>query len=259
MTLLRRCLEKDAKKRKRDIGDARAEIDDALARPSADRAAGDASTAGTAVVRRPAVIPWLVAVAGLMAAAVAWWPTWQNPLAEATFKHLTSFPGTESDATISPDGRFVAFVADRDGKFEVFLTQIETGTPTPLTQWNGDGSGWRSGQRALTFTWDSSELAVAGSPITRLVPLIGGAPQPFLGKGDSMVSWSRDGSRMVYMTYADGDPITVADRHGANPTRIYIWPNLPGPRVRARFEPSTSLQTASTSSSIGRATTRISC
>ena len=31
MTLLRRCLEKDAKKRKRDIGDARAEIDDALA------------------------------------------------------------------------------------------------------------------------------------------------------------------------------------------------------------------------------------
>ena len=74
MTLLRRCLEKDAKKRKRDIGDARAEIDDALARPSADRAAGDASKASPAVVRRPSVIPWLVAAAGLIAAAVAWWP-----------------------------------------------------------------------------------------------------------------------------------------------------------------------------------------
>ncbi len=75
MTLLRRCLEKDAKKRKRDIGDARAEIDDALARPSADRAAGDGSKASTAVVRRHAVIPWLVAAAGLIAAAVAWWPS----------------------------------------------------------------------------------------------------------------------------------------------------------------------------------------
>ena len=74
MTLLRRCLEKDAKKRKRDIGDARAEIDDALARPSADGAAGDASKASTAVVRRHSVVPWLVAAAGLIAAAVAWWP-----------------------------------------------------------------------------------------------------------------------------------------------------------------------------------------
>jgi Tol biopolymer transport system component len=55
-----------------------------------------------------------------------------------------------------------------------------------------------------------------------LVPLIGGAPQPILDKGDSMVSWSRDGSRMVYMTMSvDGDPITVADRDGANPTVIY--------------------------------------
>jgi Tol biopolymer transport system component len=93
------------------------------------------------------VISWLVAAAGLIAAAVAWWPrtAWQDPLADATYKTLTSFPGTESDATISPDGRFVAFVSDRDGKFEVFLTQIETGTPTPLTQWNGGGSTWRWG------------------------------------------------------------------------------------------------------------------
>ena len=172
LTLLRRCLEKDAKKRKRDIGDARAEIDDALARPSADRAAGDASKASTAVVRRHSVVPWLVAAAGLIAAAVAWWPgtastdAWQNPLADATFKYLTSFPGTESDAAISPDGRFVAFLADRDGKFEVFLTQIETGTPTPLTKGNGDESPRRGGAggAASPSRRTASELAVSGSP-----------------------------------------------------------------------------------------------
>ena len=131
---------------------------------------------------------------------------------------LTSFPGTESDATISPDGRFVAFLADRDGKFEVFLTQIETGTPTPL----GDGSDpWGGvGRRTLTFTADGSELAITSGP-TRLVPLIGGAPRPFLGKTDRDVSWSRDNRRVVYMTMTDGDPITVADRDGGNPTLIY--------------------------------------
>ena len=217
MTLLRRCLEKDVKKRKREIGDARAEIDDALARPSVDGAAGDASKASTAVVRRHAVVPWLVAAAGLIAAAVAWWPTWQNPLADATYKTLTSFPGTESDATISPDGRFVAFLADRNGKFEVFLTQIEPGTPTPL----GDAAPLgRGGRRTLTFTADGSELAITSGP-TRLVQLIGGAPRPFLGKTDRDVSWSRDNRRVVYMTMTDGDPITVADRDGGNPTLIY--------------------------------------
>jgi len=73
------------------------------------------------------------------------------------------------------------------------------------------------GGRSLAFTADSAELAMG----TRLVPLIGGAPRRILGEKDNMVSWSRDGSRMVYMNSADGDPITVADRHGANPTRIY--------------------------------------
>ena len=73
---------------------------------------------------------------------------------------LTSFPGNESDATISPDGRFVAFLADRDGKFEVFLTQIETGTPTPLMQGNCERPWWRGGRRTLTFTADGSELAI---------------------------------------------------------------------------------------------------
>ena len=147
---------------------------------------------------------------------------WQNPLADATFKTLTNFPGTESDAAISPDGRFVAFLADRDGKFEVFLTQSETGTPTPLTKGNGDGGpwgGWPAG-RTLTFKADGSELALSTSSRTpsRLVPLIGGAPRPFLGKGDSQLSWSRDGSRVVYMTM----PTAIRSRSRTAMVRIRL-------------------------------------
>ncbi len=47
-------------------------------------------------------------------------------------------------------------------------------------------SSWRCGGRPLTFTADSSELAIQRrGQLTRLVPLIGGAPLQFLGKNDS--------------------------------------------------------------------------
>ena len=40
-------------------------------------------------------------------------PAAENPLANATFSRVTDWEGTEEQAEISPDGRFVAFVADR--------------------------------------------------------------------------------------------------------------------------------------------------
>ena len=51
----------------------------------------------------------------------------ENPLANARFSRFTDWPGTEGGAEISPDGRFVAFVADRDGEFDLFLSQVGTG------------------------------------------------------------------------------------------------------------------------------------
>jgi hypothetical protein len=36
---------------------------------------------------------------------------WTNPLENATFTRFTEFPGTETLADISPDGRFVAFLS----------------------------------------------------------------------------------------------------------------------------------------------------
>ena len=37
-----------------------------------------------------------------------------------------------------------------------------------------------------------------------------------------MASWARDGSRLVYYTYDDGDPLYIADGTGANPRQIHI-------------------------------------
>jgi Tol biopolymer transport system component len=44
-------------------------------------------------------------------------------------------PDFESvEAAISPDGRFVAFISDHDGPFDVWLTQVGTGRLVNLTQ-----------------------------------------------------------------------------------------------------------------------------
>src|SRR5262249_14119184 len=81
---------------------------------------------------------WLgasIVAAGAVAAAVFWLtgrvtPTFENPLANAQFSRITdtsTWPGTEAGAQISPDGKFVAFLADRDGKMDLFVSQIGTG------------------------------------------------------------------------------------------------------------------------------------
>ena len=240
MTLLRRCLEKDAKKRKRDIGDARAEIDDALARPSADGAAGDASKASTAVVQRHSVVPWLVAAAGVIGVAVAWWPktaAWQNPLAnaqftlaDAQFTTLTDFPGIETDGVISSDGRFVAFVSDREGPLGIFLTQVGTGHFRNLIRAPADDLDNLGSVRSIGFTGDGSEIWLRGTRDRRmqLMPLVG-LPRPFLGERVVHAAWSPDGTRLVYQKDGDGDALFVADRYGSNPKEIFASGHNHGP------------------------------
>ena len=61
----------------------------------------------------------------LLAAIALWfaWPRrpWDNPLAHATFTRLTDYQGSEVDGAISPDGKLVAFLSDRDGPFDAFI------------------------------------------------------------------------------------------------------------------------------------------
>ena len=75
----------------------------------------------------------------LVAAGVTWqlWKRdyfWQNPLANARSERVTDFDGEEVDAAISPDGKFTVFVSDRDGRFDVWVTQIGTGLPVNITK-----------------------------------------------------------------------------------------------------------------------------
>ena len=58
---------------------------------------------------------------------------WTNPLEGARFEKLTDWPGTELDAAISHDGKFVAFLSDRDGLYDMWVTQVGGGEFRNLT------------------------------------------------------------------------------------------------------------------------------
>ena len=151
----------------------------------------------------------------------------ENPLANAQFTRFTNFEGAEQDATISPDGKWVAFYADRDGPFDVWLSQVGTGQFVNLTQGK---LGKEEGLPDLGFSGDGSEISLAGGPHSRLrlMPLMGGAGRVFLGDGAVHVAWSPDGTRLVYHTRQGGDPMFLADPTGENARQIYVHPVSPG-------------------------------
>ena len=145
-----------------------------------------------------------------------------NPLAGATFTRLSDFEGTESNPAISPDGKFVAFLSNRDGVFDVWLRQV--GGESLLNLTHGKAGEVRAPLRSIGFSGDGSEIWNGGGEgrRLRLMPLTGGVLHNFLTENAAEVAWSPDGARLVYHTWDAGDPMFIADRHGAS-----VHPLLP--------------------------------
>jgi serine/threonine protein kinase/Tol biopolymer transport system component len=180
-------------------------------------------------LKRYAWLPWALigTLAAILLAGFGAWiltrqppRTVQNPLSNAQFARLTDFPGAETNPAISPDGRFVAFISDRSGMFDIWLIQANGGGLANLTQ--GRLGDVRGPLRAIGFSGDGSEVWSSGTEARRLrlFPLMGGAPHNFLGEHAAEVAWSPDGTRLVYHTWEPGDPTFVADHNGANERQI---------------------------------------
>ena len=242
-TLLRRCLEKNRARRLDSAVAARLEIDDALATPAAQTVVDPeriqsrrpaAPPSDHAALRRRqrqrTMLAGVAAVTILVVAGVVWqlWQRdyfWENPLANAKVERITDFEGDEVDAAISSDGKLTAFLSDRDGPIDVWVSQIGSDEFVNITK-----GRFQLTANLLTrfagFSGDSAQLwfmQILG-PLrwnSWLVPAMGGAPRPFVENGINPV-WSPDGQSLVYHTPEPGDPMFIADRNGNNPKRIFV-------------------------------------
>ncbi len=146
-----------------------------------------------------------------------------NPLADARFTRFTDFEGAEPEAAVSSDGRFVAFLSDADGRFDIWMSQVGTGRFVNLTKGQTHVPDFRIPVRSIAFTPDGSTILQSGVVGRRMMamPFTGGAVRPFLGDRTVNVAWSSDGTRTVYHTFDDGDPTFVADRNGSGSRKIF--------------------------------------
>jgi Tol biopolymer transport system component/predicted Ser/Thr protein kinase len=178
--------------------------------------------------RRWGLLAGLAVAVLLVGSAVFWRLTqsdyfWQNPLAGARVEKLTDFEGDEIDAAISGDGTLAAFESNREGRFDIWVTQTGSGEFVNVTRGQLTSLGF-AGIARVGFSRDGTQLWAAdgvaqGSEATFLAPPMGGSLRPFL-KGYNP-AWSPDGSMIVFHTPAAGDPIYLADRNASNPKQIF--------------------------------------
>jgi Tol biopolymer transport system component len=158
---------------------------------------------------------------------------WRNPISEARFQTVTGFDGAEQAAAVSRDGHFVAFLSDRDGQMDVWVTQVGSGQFHNLTRGSAKDIanpllrtlGFSPDGSLVTF-WLRKEDSAGGSGIgVWAVPTLGGQPSPYL-EGVAEYEWSHDGSRLAFHTPGPGDPLFVSsgDRRVEGPP-IYTAPS----------------------------------
>ena len=174
----------------------------------------------------------LAAAAAVLAIGASLWLQrteyfWRNPIANARFQAVTDFGGVEQAAAVSRDGHFIAFLSDRDGQTDVWLTQAGSGQFHNLTR--GSMSelanpsvrtlGFSPDDSLVTF-WVRKQGGPSGGDISIwAVPTLGGQPRPYL-EGVAEYDWSPDGSRLAYHTPGPGDPLFVSEgtpRPGGRP------------------------------------------
>ncbi|MGH7634452.1 MAG: DNA-binding protein, partial [Gemmatimonadaceae bacterium] len=116
--------------------------------PRASRSSPLPEAQSTRARGRRALVGWSAAAAVLLTAlaAAAWLLDrrdyfWRNPLDNARFQNVADFGGDERAAAISRDGRFVAFLSDRDGQADVWVTQVGAGQFYNLTRGRFQGLG----------------------------------------------------------------------------------------------------------------------
>ena len=140
--LLRRCLERDPRRRLHDVADARIVIEDLLEgrwrAPTATASSPSPATPRPSMARR-AALPLGAFLLGILVTAPFLWSVRRGREAPASptqptgFRQLTFLAGGEMAPALSPDGESFAYVKEVGGQRDVFLQRVGGSNAVNLT------------------------------------------------------------------------------------------------------------------------------
>ncbi len=199
--LMRRCLEKDQRKRLRDAGDAILLLED---NPEDARIGISPTAAPLPRKKTPvAVVAGLIVAAIAIGAAGSWLVARggaRSPAASArvVFHQLTFGRGMMRSARFAPDGKTIVYGAAWNGPpVKLYLSRTDSSDSTPLQT---------PGAELLSVS-KTGELAIAvglryygwmGSGTLARVPLLGGAPRE-IAENVATADWTPDGSDLAFV------------------------------------------------------------
>jgi len=206
--LLRRCLAKDPRRRLRDIGDARIEIDDVAHGPRQD---------GRIAPTPAASQRWLVFAAAIaiiaIAAAMGAWSLRPTASAPEVRLDVNTPPTSDPSIALSPDGLKIVFAARSEGQSRLWLRALDSpeARPLPGTE-RGSLPFWSPDSRSIGFfTMDGRQLKrleiTEGS-----VRTLASTPAPSggdWGKDGSIVFAQNPGSPLFRIFSGSEEPVAV--------------------------------------------------
>jgi len=208
--LLHRCVDKDPKRRLRDIGDAKYEIEAAVHPQS--RLASAVGSSSNDRRRRWWAVP--VALLGVVLAIVivGLYSRSSAPVLPETRLEVTTPPTTDPvSLAVSPDGRKIVFVGTASGAPALWLRQLDSGSARPLAGTAGAAFPfWAPDSRSVGFFSDGQ---------LKRIDLAGGSPQTVAaavnGRGGT---WNSDGT--IVFTPSASSPLFMVPAAGGEPRAV---------------------------------------
>jgi serine/threonine protein kinase len=227
--LLERCLDKNPRRRFRDVGDVQFALEDLGRQP--------AMTPTT-----PPLVPtqrfgWPFIAAATAAAAlavVAARPLWTTATRAPDFSRVTQLTrgaSFEYGPAISPDGKWIAYLSNARGPTDIWVRFLSGGDPVNLTASSTLEIQSRTDLGGLAISPDGASIAfdagaTKGTPAPQfdawVMPApLGGVPRKVVGLGRAL-RWSPDGSQVAFVRPGSsaGDSLWVARADGGSPREV---------------------------------------
>jgi eukaryotic-like serine/threonine-protein kinase len=209
--LLRRCLQKDARKRLRDAGDARIEIEEALSGAPVAHAVAPAS----AEQRHPFALIAVVALLLVALAGLSFVHFRETPAMVQTLRYQISLPDNAefSMFQISPDGRYLAY-RRRTGNNRLFVRALDSLDEHEIPGTEGvNDPFWSPDSTHIAFfaQGELKKVALSGGPATNIAD----APDPRGG------TWGPDGT-IIFAPVVNGGLSRVSPSTGGPATSLKL-------------------------------------